>query len=248
MMAQPIEVNNLSIGYKNNIVQKNISFSVKAGEIFIVMGDSGCGKSTLLRHMIGLDRPVSGEINYNGTNLWGVSKTERYSMMRHFGVLFQTGALWSSLSIAENIALPLEHFTTLNKAEISDIVSYKLALVGLGGFERFYPSEMSPGMRKRAGLARAMALDPKVLFCDEPLSGLDPIASKRLDDLILELRASLGTTIVVVTHELESIFGIADNAIFMDAQARSVIARGDPHTILKETDNPKIRQFLTRSR
>lgn len=247
-MAQPIEVSNLTIGYKNNIVQKDISFSVKAGEIFVVMGDSGCGKSTLLRHMIGLTPPLSGEITYDGKSLWNVSHAERYSMMRHFGVLFQTGALWSSLSIAENIALPLAHFTKLSKSEISEIVSYKLALVGLGGFERFYPAEISPGMQKRAGLARAMALDPKVLFCDEPLSGLDPIASKRLDDLILELRASLGTTIVVVTHELESIFGIADNAIFMDAQAHTVIARGDPHTILRETDNPKVRQFLTRSR
>ena len=247
-MAQAIEVKDLTLGYGSNVVQEHVSFSVKAGEIFIVMGDSGCGKSTLMRHMIGLLPPLAGEIRYDGKSLWGVSRQERLSMMRHFGVLFQTGALWSSLTIAENVALPLEHFTSLNKSEVNDIVSYKLALVGLAGFEEFYPAEISGGMQKRVGLARAMALDPKVLFCDEPLSGLDPIASKRLDDLILELRASLGTTIVVVTHELESIFGIADNAIFLDAEAKTVIASGDPHVILKETDNPKIRRFLTRSR
>lgn len=247
-MGLAIDVKNLTLGYRGFVVQENISFSIQPGEIFIVMGDSGCGKSTLMRHMIGLQPPISGEIRYGGKDLWAVSREERLEMMRHFGVLFQTGALWSSLTIAENVALPLEHFTRLNKSEVDDIVSYKLALVGLAGFERFYPAEISGGMRKRAGLARAMALDPKVLFCDEPLSGLDPIASKRLDDLILELRASLGTTIVVVTHELESIFGIADNAIFLDAEAKTVIARGDPHVILKETDNPKIRRFLTRSR
>lgn len=247
-MAQAIEVKNLTMGYHNYIVQKDISFSVKPGEIFIVMGDSGCGKSTLMRHMIGLNPPIAGDITYDGKSFWGTNSQDRLDMMRHFGVLFQTGALWSSLTLAQNVSLPLEQFTTLSTSEINDIVSYKLALVGLAGFEKFYPAELSGSMQKRAGLARAMALDPKVLFCDEPLSGLDPIASKRLDDLILQIRDSLGTTIVVVTHELESIFGIADNAIFLDADMKTIMATGEPHLILQETTNPKIRQFLTRSR
>lgn len=247
-MPQAIEVNNLTMEYRNFIVQKDISFSVKSGEIFVVMGDSGCGKSTLMRHLIGLNQPIAGDITYAGKSLWGTSPEDRLDMMRHFGVLFQTGALWSSLTLAQNVSLPLEQFTTLSTAEIKDIVSYKLALVGLAGFEKFYPAELSGSMQKRAGLARAMALDPKVLFCDEPLSGLDPIASKRLDDLLLHIRDSLGTTMIIVTHDLESIFGIADNAIFLDADTKTLMAMGDPHLILKETTNPKIRQFLTRSR
>lgn len=247
-MEYRIEVKNLTLGYRQTIVQENVSFRVKPGEIFIVMGDSGCGKSTLMRHMVGLTPPIDGEVFYDNNNFWGATSVDRQDMMRHFGVLFQSGALWSSLTLAENVALPLKQFTTLHKNEIRDIVSYKLALVGLSGFEAFFPAEISGGMAKRVGLARAMALDPAILFCDEPLAGLDPIASKRLDDLIVELRDSLGTTVVIVTHELESIFGIGDNAIFLDAEQKTVVARGNPHIILKETENPKIRQFLTRSR
>jgi len=196
-----ISVDNLSMAYGDFVIQRNLNFSIFTGEIFIIMGDSGSGKSTLLRHMIGLQRPAEGQILYGDTRFWNMSEDERRKFSRRFGVLYQSGALWSSMSLAENVALPLREHTDYSKQEISDLVSFKLSLVGLAGFEDFYPSEISGGMRKRAGLARAMALDPDILFFDEPFAGLDPISSKRLDDLILELRDSLGSTIVVVTHE-----------------------------------------------
>jgi phospholipid/cholesterol/gamma-HCH transport system ATP-binding protein len=166
--------------------------------------------------------------------------------MRHFGVLYQSGALWSSMTLAENIALPLEEYTRLPQAEIAELVSFKLALVGLAGFEGYYPREISGGMKKRAGLARAMALDPDILFFDEPSAGLDPISSRQLDDLILELRDSLGATVVVVTHELASIFAIGSNSVFLDAETRTMIATGDPRQLRDQSDDPRVRRFLTR--
>lgn len=243
-----IEVQDLTMAYGDFVIQRDLSFTVNRGDIFIIMGGSGCGKSTLLRHLIGLKEPAKGSVCYEGVNFWDAPPPEREETMRRFGILYQSGALWSSLTLAENIALPLAEYTDLSESQIMDIVSFKLALVGLAGFEEFYPAEISGGMRKRAGLARAMALDPDVLFFDEPSAGLDPISSRRLDDLILELRDSLGSTIVVVTHELASIFAIGNNSIFLDPDSRTMIAGGDPHKLLMESENPKVRDFLTRGR
>lgn len=227
-------------------MQRDVSFSIMPGEIFVIMGGSGCGKSTMLRAMIGLLRPANGSITYDDQPLWEVDDEQRAELQRRFGVLFQGGALWSSMTLAENVALPLTQYTSLKPGEISSIVSLKLALVGLRGFEDYYPSEISGGMKKRAGLARAIALDPSILFFDEPSAELDPVSSKRLDDLILELRDGLGATIVMVTHELASIFAVADNAIFLDAETHTGIALGNPRDLLKTSQDPKVHDFLTR--
>jgi len=241
-----IEIRNVTMAYGSYVVLRNVSAKVKRGEVFIVMGASGGGKTTLLRALIGLRAPAEGEILFDGQGFWSASEESQQAMRRRFGVLFQGGALWSSMTLAENVALPLEEFTELNAAEIAEIVRLKLSLVGLAGFEEFYPSELSGGMRQRAGLARAMALDPEILFFDEPSTSLDPISSRRLDDLILELRDSLGATVVVVTHDLASIFAIGDHAIFVDSQTRSVRAEGHPKELLRNSDDPYLREFLTR--
>jgi phospholipid/cholesterol/gamma-HCH transport system ATP-binding protein len=242
-----IEVKNLEMAYGSYVLMRNITFEVSAGQVLIIMGGSGCGKSTLLKYLIGLKEVEKGEILYHGRSFSKASPDEREEMQRTFGVLYQGGALWSALTLAENVALPLEQYSKLSRGEISEVVSIKLALVGLKGFEEFYPAEISGGMRKRAGLARAMALDPALLFFDEPSAGLDPLTSRRLDDLILRLRDSLGTTIVVVTHELPSIFTIADTSIFLDAETKQMIARGDPRELVKEgRSDPKVRDFLLR--
>ncbi len=241
-----IVVRDLEMAYGTFVVQRDLNFTIRRGEVFVIMGDSGCGKSTLLRHMVGLKHPAKGKIFYGTVSFWDVAAEERDRLMRKAGILYQSGALWSSMTLAENVALPLEEYTELDRGEIQEMISLKLALVGLAGFEDFYPSEISGGMRKRAGLARAMALDPEILFFDEPSAGLDPISARNLDDLILELRDSLGTTVVVVTHELASIFAIADNSIFLDAERRTIIARGHPKRMLAETTDPKVRRFLTR--
>ena len=240
-----ISVANLDLAYGQVVVQRNLNFVVQCGEVCIIMGRSGCGKSTLLRHMIGLHHPSRGEVLYHGESLWESGET-RGRLMRRFGVLYQRGALWSSMTLAENVALPLQEFTDLSPREIRQVISLKLALVGLAGYEAYYPSELSGGMQKRAGLARAMALDPAILFLDEPSAGLDPVSAKRLDDLILDLRDGLDATVVVVTHELASIFGIGDRAVFLDAETHTMIAEGKPSTLLKETTNPAVRDFLTR--
>ena len=241
-----ITVRNLDMRYGERVIQRDLNFVIGVGEIFVIMGGSGCGKSTLLRHLIGLVRPARGDVLYDGENFWTADPEQRERMTRRFGVLYQSGALWSSLTLAENVALPLGEYTSLGARQIAELVSLKLALVGLAGFEDFYPSEISGGMRKRAGLARAMALDPDILFFDEPSAGLDPISSKLLDDLILELRASLGATVVIVTHELASIFAIATNSVFLDAETKTMIATGAPKDLLERPPDPKVRRFLTR--
>lgn len=248
-MKKPcIEIDNLTLAYGDNVIQERLTFTVEHGDIFIIMGGSGCGKSTLLRHLFGLQPPAGGTVLYNGVDFWGSDVGARQGMMRRFGVLYQSGALWSSMTLAENVALPMEEHTALSRSEISDLVELKLAVVGLTGFGVYYPSEISGGMRKRAGLARAIALDPEIIFFDEPSAGLDPISSRLLDDLILELRESLGATIVVVTHELASLLAIGTNSIFLDAESRTMIASGAPQQLLRESDDPRVIAFLTRGR
>lgn len=241
-----IAVRDLTLSHGDFLVQRNLGFTVAPGEIFVIMGGSGCGKTTLLRHMVGLHRPASGDVFYDGRSFWGADEEGREDMRRRFGVLYQSGALLSSMTLAENVGLPLGEFTDLRQAEIDDIVALKLALVGLAGFEDFYPAELSGGMVKRAGLARAMALDPDILFLDEPSAGLDPVTSSRLDELILELRESLSCTFVVVSHDLPSIFSIADTAAFLDPDARTMTALGNPRRLLAESTDPAVRAFLTR--
>jgi phospholipid/cholesterol/gamma-HCH transport system ATP-binding protein len=223
-----IVVKDLDMGYGDFVLMRNLNFTVNRGDVFIIMGGSGCGKSTLLKVLVGLKEPSRGRVFYGDTNFWDADPAARETIQRRFGILYQSGALWSSMTLAENIALPLEQYTELKPGQIREVVSLKLALVGLAGFEDFYPSEISGGMKKRAGLARAMAMDPDILFFDEPSAGLDPISSRLLDDLILELRESLGTTIVVVTHELASIFAIGNNSVYLDADERTMSASGDP--------------------
>ncbi len=241
-----IEIRNLTLAYGSYVVLRDVNVRVKRGEIFIVMGVSGGGKTTLLKSMIGLKPPAAGEIFYDGRGYWSADETDQQQMLRRMGVLYQGGALWSSMTLGDNVALPLEEFTELKPAEIRELVHFKLSLVGLAGYEDLYPSELSGGMRQRAGLARAMALDPEILFFDEPSTSLDPVSARRLDDLILELRDSLGATIVVVSHDLASIFAIADHAIFVDSNSRSVRAEGKPSELLKESVDPSLREFLTR--
>ncbi|HMN81916.1 MAG TPA: ATP-binding cassette domain-containing protein [Burkholderiaceae bacterium] len=241
-----ITVSRLTMGYDDRVVQRDIDFEVACGTRFIIMGDSGSGKSTLLKHMIGLNRPLAGEVWFGDRNLWALSDTARQELARSFGVLYQSGALWSSMTLAENVALPLSQYTDLDDGDIDQLVELKLALVGLGGFGGYYPSELSGGMKKRAGLARAMALDPQVLFLDEPSAGLDPLSSRLLDELILELNESLGTTFLIVTHELASIFAIGQDAVFLDSETHTMLARGDPRELARSCPNAKVRRFLNR--
>ncbi|MEN8108359.1 MAG: ATP-binding cassette domain-containing protein [Pseudomonadota bacterium] len=241
-----ISVQDLTMAYGDFVIQRDLTFDIQHGDIFIIMGGSGCGKSTLLRHFIGLKSPARGRVLFDDISYWEAPATEQERIKRGFGMSFQSGALWSSLTLAENIALPLNEYTELSPAETAEVVALKLSLVGLAGFEDFYPSEISGGMQKRAALARAMALDPDILFFDEPSAGLDPINSRRLDELILELRDSLGTTIVIVTHELASIFAIGNNSVFLDTEARTMLATGDPKTLRDECPDPGVRRFLNR--
>jgi phospholipid/cholesterol/gamma-HCH transport system ATP-binding protein len=240
-----IVVRDLDVGYGTSIVQGHVDFEVARGDVFVLMGRSGCGKSTVLRTMIGLLPPSRGDVLIDGIPLWRADEADRARVARRFGVLYQGGALWSSMTLAENIALPLEAFTDLPAPQIREACALKLGLVGLAGCEDAYPSDISGGMQKRAALARAIALDPDILFLDEPSAGLDPISSRLLDDLILALRDGLGCTVVVVTHELASILTIADDAVFLDGETRTAIARGNPRTLVESAD-PTVRAFLTR--
>jgi phospholipid/cholesterol/gamma-HCH transport system ATP-binding protein len=242
----PVRVENLTMAYGEQIIQRNLTFSVRRGDIFIIMGGNGSGKSTLLKHLVGLIRPAGGRIRLGPDSLWDADEDKHLDILRRFGILYQGGALWSSLTLGENIALALESGRRLEPGEIRELVSLKLALVGLAGCEDYYPAELSGGMKKRAGLARALALDPEILFFDEPSSGLDPVNARRMDDLILELRDSLGATFVVVTHELASLLAIGDDSIFLDAQSRSALASGRPRDLLDNTRDPRVRSFLNR--
>ena len=241
-----IIIKDLTMAYGDFVVMHDLTFTINRGDIFIVMGGSGCGKSTMMNILIGLKPPAKGQVFYEDVDFWGSDHDTRDRIIRNAGVLYQGGALWSSMTLEENVALPLEQYTDLGAGEIRDVVELKLALVGLAGFEEFYPSEISGGMQKRAGIARAMALDPEVLFFDEPSAGLDPVSARRLDDLILQLSESLGTTMVVVTHELASIFAIGNNSVFLDASIRTMTATGNPKKLLAETKDPTLRLFLTR--
>jgi phospholipid/cholesterol/gamma-HCH transport system ATP-binding protein len=242
-----ITVRRLTLSYGDRVLMRHLDFTVLRGDVFVIMGGSGSGKSTLLRYLLGLKTPGpgEGEIFFGAERFTGVSLARRQELLRRVGVLYQGGALWSSMTLAENVATVLEQYTTLPPAEIRELAALKLALVGLRGFEDYYPSQISGGMQKRAGLARAIALDPELLFFDEPSAGLDPFSSRRLDDLILEMRDSLGATVVVVTHELASIFAIANRAIFLDAESHGLLAAGAPAE-LRDHGPPKVRRFLNR--
>jgi phospholipid/cholesterol/gamma-HCH transport system ATP-binding protein len=241
-----IDVCGLEMAYGSFVLMRDLNFTINRGDIFIIMGGSGCGKSTLLKHLVGLKRPARGQILYDGLSYWEAEPEVQERLKRRFGTLFQSGALWSSMTLAENVALPLEQYTSLSPLQVRELVSFKLELVGLGGFEDFYPAELSGGMKKRAGLARAMALDPDILYFDEPSAGLDPVSARLLDDLIIQLSESQGTTVVVVTHELASIFAIGTNSVFLDADVKTMIASGAPKQLLKESPDPKVISFLTR--
>jgi phospholipid/cholesterol/gamma-HCH transport system ATP-binding protein len=243
----PIEVRGLTMRYDSHVVMRDLSFQVRRGEIFAIMGGSGSGKSTLLKHLVGLEHAEEGAILFDGEDFGEADEKARKRILRRVGVMYQNGALWSGLTLAENVALPLEEYTRLDPEAIGEVVSLKLALVGLRDFGSLYPSEISGGMRKRAALARATAMDPELLFFDEPSSGLDPITASRLDDLILQLRASFGTTIVVVSHDLASIFKIADRALFLDIKQKTMTALGSPVDLCENPPSEEVRRFLTRS-
>ena len=241
-----ISVRGLTVAYGDFVLLKNADFDINKGDVFIIMGASGGGKSSLLRVLTGLVPAASGRILIDGVDFTAATENERAKIMQKCGILYQSGALFSCMTLAENIALALRQYTDYPDKLISELVSLKLALVGLTGFEEFYPSEISGGMKKRAGLARALALDPGIVYFDEPSAGLDPISSKMLDDLIIDINQSLGTTIVVVTHELASIFAIGTNSVFLDAETKSIIGRGNPHELLKNPPNEEVYKFLTR--
>lgn len=241
-----IKVSNVDLGYDDYAVMRGLNFCINKGDIFIIMGASGCGKSTLLKALIGLKEPVKGEVFYGNKNFWRADEIEQKDLMRRFGVLYQSGALWSSLTLGENVAMPLELYSKLSPLQIKAMTELKLSLVGLSGYSQFYPYELSGGMRKRAGLARAIALDPEIVFFDEPSAGLDPVSARMLDDLILELRDALGATIVVVTHELASIFAVGNNSVFLDAESKTMIASGHPKDLLNHSKDPRVVKFLTR--
>ncbi|MFB6273186.1 MAG: ABC transporter ATP-binding protein [Salinibacter sp.] len=245
--APAISVEDLLLAFGSFVVMRDLTFDVEPGEIFVIMGGSGSGKSTLLKHMLGLLRPSAGTVRLRGRDLWAMDEEARTAMLRETGILYQENALWSTMTLAENVALPLREHTQLSPSDIDRIVSLKLALVGLRGFESFAPHEISGGMQKRAALARAIALDPDILFFDEPTSGLDPISSRRLDDLILQLRDSLDTTIVVVSHDLESIFTIADRALYLDITTKTMTALGPPEDLQRNPPNERVYHFLTRT-
>lgn len=245
-MEAHIEIRDLTMAYGSFVIQRDLNFAINRGDIFVIMGGSGCGKSTLLKHMLGLINPDKGDILYNSESFVNASAEQRSTMRQRWGITYQSGGLFSAMTLAENVALPLQLYSRYSDAEIADIVAYKLALVGLAGYQKYYPSEISGGMRKRAALARAIALDPEILFFDEPSAGLDPISSRLLDELIVEMQESLGATVVMVTHELPSIFDIATNSVYLDVNTRTMIGYGNPAQLRDHSEQAVVRQFLAR--
>ena len=243
----PIEVRDVTMAYGDFVIQKDLNFAINQGDIFVIMGGSGCGKSTLLKHMLGLIAPAAGDIVYSGQSFVHANSSEQVRMRQRWGITYQSGGLFSAMTLAENISLPLQLYTRFSPKERTEIIAYKLALVGLDGYQDYYPSEISGGMQKRAALARAIAMDPDILFFDEPSAGLDPISSRLLDELIVQLKESIGATVVMVTHELPSIFAIATNSVYLDANTRTMIAYGNPRELREHSEQAVVRQFLTRS-
>lgn len=246
--AAQIVVENLTMAYGDRVIQSGLDFEICHGDIFIIMGGSGCGKSSLLKHMIGLFTPARGDIRFSGESFVSASDEQKIAMRRNWGITYQTGGLFSAMTLAENIAVPLQQYTSLSAKEMRELASYKLSLVGLGGYEDYYPSEISGGQQKRAGLARAIALDPEILFFDEPSAGLDPISSQLLDELILQIRESLDSTVVMVTHELASIFSVGNNSVYLDAETKTMLASGDPRYLLDHCEHPQVMKFLSRGK
>lgn len=241
-----IRVKNLDAGYGETVILKNISFDIYDGERFIILGPSGCGKSTLLRHMVGLNPTLQGSIIIRGEEITGEDETIFQKIVREIGFLFQNSALLGSLTVAENVALPIQEYTDLPQSCVEAVVQIKLAQVNLSGYGNYLPSELSGGMKKRAALARAMAMSPKILFFDEPAAGLDPISLAELDNLILYLNKTLGTTMVIVTHELSSIFTLAERVIMLDKEAKGIIAEGPPAELRDHSPDPQVRRFFHR--
>lgn len=246
MKEVAITVENLTVRFGDTLVLNNVNFNVFKGEIFVILGGSGCGKSTLLKHMIGLHEPEAGRIIINGIDILNDDENKLKRLRKDIGMLFQSSALLGSMTVYENIALPLKEYTSLSEHAISRLVKIKLAMVGLTGYENYLPSELSGGMKKRAGIARAMALDPTILFFDEPSAGLDPVTASELDVLIKNINNGIGTTMIIVTHELESIFSIAHRVIMLDKEEKGIIAEGDPFTLSKESKDPRVRNFFNR--
>ena len=244
--APVIIVEHLTARFGSHTVFEDVGFEVYQGEIFVILGGSGCGKSTLMKHMIGLYETESGKVVINGIDITKADETQLEKMRLGIGVAFQSGGLFGSMTLGENVALPLQEYTDLPPKLIDLIVKMKLGMVNLAGYENHLPEELSGGMKKRAGLARAMALDPTVLFFDEPSAGLDPITSAELDLLIKNVQAGIGTTMVIVTHELESIFSVADRVIMLDKEAKGIIAEGDPRWLKENSTDPRVRNFFNR--
>lgn len=244
--SPPVQVQDLTIGYGSRIVQRDLNFTVDQGDIFFIVGGSGCGKTTLLKNMIGLITPMAGEVLYQGVSFFQSESAVQSRLLRRWGITYQSGALFSSMTLAENVALPIQQYTDLTDRQIAELVDYKMSLVGLSGYQDFYPSEISGGMHKRAGLARAIALDPELLFFDEPSAGLDPLSSRLLDDLIVQVCEALGATVIIVSHELPSILSIGTNAVFLDADTKTMLDAGNPQRLLQASSSEKVRRFLGR--